>query len=231
LPTAWLDQACLDEFRASPDYAVFLIGLGFLDVASEGPSPPPSSSSIASSLPSIQIIKFWYPCRFLCGWLSWYTVALPIDAPGAGVDVDAGRDQLLGRLRGPRYPNLEERGGRSNVDWYIRLVGLPMGGRRLGPQYGWVQEARTIEIGRKGGDDEEEEEGGEGGNARPRETAHAVEVKVQDGVFYHKWESREAEEALKAAIPEVDMNECWERDLREVGAVGSWEEHVMLRNW
>jgi hypothetical protein len=85
-----------------------------------------------------------------------------------------------------------------------------------------------IEIGRKAGDDEGEEEGGEGGNAQPKKTAHTVEVKVQDGVIYQKWVSQEAEEALKAAIPEVDMNECWEKDLREVGAMASWEEHVML---
>jgi hypothetical protein len=69
------------------NYAVFLIDLGFLDVGSEGPSPPPSLSSTASSLPSIQlIIKFQSPSAtnglIPRGWLSWYTVALPIDAPG-----------------------------------------------------------------------------------------------------------------------------------------------------
>jgi hypothetical protein len=42
------------------------------------------------------------------------------------------------------------------------------------------------------------------------------------------WLSREAEEAEKAAIPEVDMRACWEADLREVGAVQSFEEHVLL---
>ncbi len=56
-------------------------------------------------------------------------------------------------------------------------------------------------------------------------------------MIYQKWANRQAEEALKTAIPEVDMNECWEKDLREVGAVAYWEEHVMLvrvtrgRNW
>lgn len=187
------------------------MGLGILDLASE------SSSSSSSSLPSIQIIKFQSPSAtsglYLRGWLSWYTVALPVDDPGEGVD--AGRDQLLRRLVGPRYPTSEERGGRAYDEWWIRLVNLPLAARRYGLHRGWVQETRTMEIARKGGDDVEEGK-------------HAVEVKVQDGVIYKMWESREAEEELKAAIPEVDMNEYWERDLREGGAVGSWEEHVML---
>jgi uncharacterized protein (DUF169 family) len=55
-----------------------------------------------------------------------------------------------------------------------------------------------------------------------------AEVKVQDGVFYIMYLSREAEEAYMRAIPEVDTRACWEADLQKIGALQTFEEHVML---
>ena len=136
------------------------MSLGCLDVASEGPSSPPS---LASQPPSIQIIKFPSPSATnglsLRGWLSWYSVVLPFDAAGAGGVVDGGRDQLLRHLRGPRYPTMGEKGGDSNVEWFRRLAHLPREvWTRQRLQYGWAQEPRKIKISREAGDDREEEQ-------------------------------------------------------------------------
>ncbi len=42
------------------------------------------------------------------------------------------------------------------------------------------------------------------------------------------WPSQEAQEETIRTIPEVDMTAWWEADLREIGAVQGFEEHVLL---
>lgn len=122
---------------------------------------------------------------------------------------------------------MEEKGGDSSVVWYLQLVRMPraIGHRR---KYGWAQETRTIEAGRTARDYQEEQQ--EGGNEGLQKIGHSMEVKVQYGVFYQRWLTQQAEEAWKAAIPEVDMNEYWEKDLRDAGDVAGWVEHVKLQN-
>lgn len=63
-----------------------------------------------------------------------------------------------------------------------------------------------------------------------RDNPHMVEVKVQEGVFYRMWLSQEAEEAMKRAIPDVDIRARWEADLQDIGAVQRFEEHGQLVN-
>jgi hypothetical protein len=152
LTQVWYDSSCLDEFRASQDYAVFLVALGTLDLDESPPSSSASLSSSSSSLlsssaaPTIQTVKF--PGRsatnglYLRGWRSFYTVAFPLVDPV--VTDDAERDQSFRRLEGPRYPTLSEKGG--DMEWYVRLVNLAVSMQPQGLQYGWGWEVRTIRI-------------------------------------------------------------------------------------
>ncbi|KAK4158048.1 hypothetical protein C8A00DRAFT_11115 [Chaetomidium leptoderma] len=181
----WWDQECLDEFKASPDYTVFLVSLGMLDIT-------PVAGGVSGR--TIQTIKFdsWEATRFslLEGWLALYTVAL------AHPVTDAQREV---RLQGPRY----RRNSIGNVEWHIMMINLPEPRRSQGVQHGWVQELRQIV--------------GEG---------KKIETTVQDAFFYTGWPSKEAEEKMKTALPEVEFG--WDDELREIGAIEAKEEHVDL---
>ena len=54
------------------------------------------------------------------------------------------------------------------------------------------------------------------------------EAGTQDGVFYVRWLSKEAEEARKARFEEAGLKLSWDDELREIGALGARKEHVDL---
>jgi hypothetical protein len=125
----WWDQDCLNEFRASPDYTVFLVFLGMLDL-----SQPQGASS---SFRAIQTVKFLgiNACNglYLRGWLSFFTVTL------AHPVTDAQR-QMFRRLQGPRYPRAKD----GDTEMKLKLMKLPVSTQFPGLQHGWVQELREL---------------------------------------------------------------------------------------
>ncbi|KAL2020040.1 hypothetical protein VTK56DRAFT_8943 [Thermocarpiscus australiensis] len=133
----WWDQKCLDKFRASPDYTVFLVSLGMLDL------PEPQAGGTSSSFRTIQTVKFLSASAsndlYLRGWLSFFTVTL------AHPVTDAQRD-MFRRLRGPHYPPCKD----DDIDMRRKLNNLPESTKFPNLQHGWAQELREITGGGEG---------------------------------------------------------------------------------
>ncbi|KAM7214051.1 hypothetical protein V8F06_010560 [Rhypophila decipiens] len=109
---------------------------------------------------------------------------------------DAQRE-VYARMRGPAYPWYH-----AGMDPAMKaaLMTMPAPSRAPDVQYGWALAPQ-------------EEDGGTG-------------RQVQDGVFYRKWLSSEAEQEWRTWIPGVVPD--WQKELSEIGAVGAKEEHVDL---
>jgi hypothetical protein len=129
----WGDQECVDEFKASPDYAVFLISLGVLDLGEPGVS---SSSSSLSSSGTIQTVIFESKsaANHMQGWISFHTVTLAYPA------TDEQR-KLHRELKGPRYRCPPDA---SDQEFFCKMVTVPRSTRSNSLKHGWVQELRQI---------------------------------------------------------------------------------------
>jgi hypothetical protein len=140
-PQAWWDQEAFDEFKGSPDYAVFLVALGMLDLAKPGGDgvSPPSSTAPPRTIQTVKFLgrssSYW---NHLSKWISLYTVTL------AHPVTDEQRELYL-KLSGPRYPKFE-----MGSDECIKRIQHSPATVPQGLHHGWVQELRH--MGREGED-------------------------------------------------------------------------------